>query len=260
VIGADQLQILFSRFAHVVAEDFEFVLLPGERPDVVCGSFLDLKTGQTTLLWRNQLGNLPPYTPGPDTLVVCFVANAEMGCHLALGWPVPKHILDLSPEFKCHVNGKGIPHRNQGLIGALHYFGLSTITPKRKDAMRDRIMEGWPFTPEEQKQVGAYCTGDTDDLSRLLLKLLSHIDLDIALHRGEAVAALARSEHLGVPVDMEIFSQLADKKTWRGIRDAMVPLVDVNGIYARDKQGEWHWNNARFEGRSNLANEYSAWC
>jgi hypothetical protein len=46
---------------------------------------------------------------------------------------------------------------------------------------------------------------------------------------------------------MEIFPQLADKKTWRELRDSMVPLVDVHGIYVRDKLGEWHWNNARFE-------------
>jgi len=84
-------------------------------------------------------------------------------------------------------------------------------------------------------------------LRLLLFKLLPHIDLPIALHRGEAVAALARSEHIGVPIDMEIFPQLADKKTWRELRDSMVPLVDVHGIYVRDKLGEWHWNNARFE-------------
>ena len=77
--------------------------------------------------------------------------------------------------------------------------------------------------------------------------MLPHIDLPIALHRGEAVAVLARSEHVGVPIDMEIFSQLADQKTWRQLRDSMVPLVDVHGIYVCDKSGEWHWNNARFE-------------
>jgi hypothetical protein len=77
--------------------------------------------------------------------------------------------------------------------------------------------------------------------------LLPKIDLPIALHRGEAVAALARSEHVGIPIDAEIFSQLSDKKTWREIRDSMVPLVDVHGIYIRDKRGEWHWNNVRFE-------------
>jgi hypothetical protein len=154
--------------------------------------------------------------------------------------------LDLSPEFKCLVNGKGIPRKNQGLIGALQYFGLSSIAPKRKDAMRERILKGWPFSAEEREQILAYCAEDVEALRKLLFKLLLHIDLDLALHRGEAVAALARSEHAGVPIDMEIFSQLADQKTWRDIRDAMVPLVDTAGIYVQDKDG-WHWNNAQFE-------------
>jgi hypothetical protein len=232
-------------FARVVLEDFEFIARPGSRPDVVCGVFHDLSTGQTLRLWRDQLVR-PPYDLGPDTLVVCFVANAEMACHLALGWPIPKNILDLSPEFKCLVNGKGIPRKNQGLIGALQYFGLSSIAPKRKDAMRERILKGWPFSVEEREQILAYCAEDVEALRKLLFKLLPHVDLDLALHRGEAVAALARSEHIGVPIDMEIFSQLADKKTWRDIRDAMVPLVDTAGIYVQNKDG-WHWNNAQFE-------------
>jgi hypothetical protein len=233
-------------FTHVILEDFEFISVPGERPDVVCMAFHDLDTGQTTRLTRDQLTDQPPYDIGPATLVVCFVANAEMTCHLSLGWPIPKAILDLSPEFKLHVNGKGIPRKNQGLIGALQYFGLDTIAPKRKDAMRERIMKGRPFTAEELEQILEYCAEDVEMLRLLLFALLSHIDLPLALHRGESVAALARSEHTGVPVDMEIFPQLADKKTWREMQDSMVPLVDVHGIYVQDKLG-WHFNIARFE-------------
>ena len=73
-------------FARVILEDFEFVSVPGERPDVVCGVFHDLDTGQTIRLGgqtaqlaRDQLTDRPTYDIGPDTLVVCFVANAEMG-------------------------------------------------------------------------------------------------------------------------------------------------------------------------------------
>jgi hypothetical protein len=129
----------------------------------------------------------------------------------------------------------------------LQYFGLSSITPKRKDAMRERIMNGWPFTAEEREQILDYCAEDVEMLQQLLLEMLPHIDLPLALHRGEFVGCLARSEHIGVPIDVEIFPQLADKKTWRELRDSMVPMVDVHGIYVCDKQGEWHWNNARFE-------------
>ena len=43
-------------------------------------------------LWRDQLGATPPFDVGPDTLFVCFVANAECACHLALGWPLPARL------------------------------------------------------------------------------------------------------------------------------------------------------------------------
>ena len=233
-------------FDDAIIEDAEFIAVPGERPDVVCLVFHSLRTGQTTRLWRDQLNDQLPYeTEG--TLVVSFVFNAEGTCHLSLGQPLPKKVLDLSPEFKRHVNGKGISRKNQGLIGALQYFGLDTIAPKRKDAMRERILKGWPFTAKEQKQILDYCAEDVDMLRQLFLAMLPHIDLPIALHRGEGVAALARSEHVGVPIDMEIYPQLADQKTWREIRDTMVPLVDVHGVYVCDKRGEWHFTVACFE-------------
>jgi putative ABC transport system substrate-binding protein len=91
-------------FARVILEDFEFISIPGERPDVVCMVFHDLNTGQTTRLWRDQLNDQLPYNGGSDTLVVSFVFNAEGVSHLSLGQPLPKNILDLSPEFKCQVN------------------------------------------------------------------------------------------------------------------------------------------------------------
>ena len=176
-------------FTRVILEDFEFISKPGERPDVVCMVFHDLSTGQTTRLWRDQLSDQLPYDGGDDTLVVSFVFNAEGSCHLALGQPMPKHILDLSAEFKCQVNGKGIPRKNQGLIGALQYFGLSSMAPKRKDAMRDRILRGWPFGAAEREQILSYCAEDVEALRKLLRALLPTIDLPIALHRGAAVAA-----------------------------------------------------------------------
>jgi len=73
LLARDLLDRLFARFPRVILEDFEFISAPGERPDVVCGAFLDLRTGQTTLLWRDQLDKLNgrlPYDDGPKTLVV----------------------------------------------------------------------------------------------------------------------------------------------------------------------------------------------
>ena len=51
----------------------------------------------------------PPYRTDGACLFVCFVANAECACHLALGWPLPQHVLDLSPAFRNLVNGRSTP-------------------------------------------------------------------------------------------------------------------------------------------------------
>ena len=54
-------------------------------------------------------------------------------------------------------------------------------------------------------------------------------------------------EHRGVPIDMEIFPELADKHAWTEVRDAMVPAIDAQyGVYVKDAGG-WHFNMERFE-------------
>jgi DNA polymerase family A len=238
--------VTLSDFDEIVLADFEFVSKPGERPDVVCLGARELRSGRTFRLWRDQLGAAPPYRVDARTLFVCFVANAELGCHLALGWPLPVSVLDLSPEFRCITNGRMTP-QGKGLLGALAYYGFNDLDAKRKDAIRTRIIQGWPFTAEEREQILLYVMSDTDALDRLLPKMLPEIDFDRALHRGEFVAASALMEHYGVPIDMEIFPQLADKDTWRTLRDAMVPAVDAQyGVYVRDSADNWAFNMERF--------------
>jgi DNA polymerase I len=63
----------------------------------------------------------------------------------------------------------------KGLIGALRYYGLRNIGPKKKDAMRERIMRGWPFTPDEKKAILAYCAEDVEALQLLLPRMLQEI-------------------------------------------------------------------------------------
>jgi Phage Terminase len=215
-------------FEEVWLHDFEFIAQPGEHPDVVCLVAHELRSGRTLRLWRDQLDAVPPYRTDRGALLVSFVANAECACHLALGWPLPARVLDLSPAFRNLTNGLPTPE-GKGLLGALRYYGFSNIDQKHKDAMRDRIMRGWPFTIEEQQKILRYCTGDVDDLARLLPKLMADPDFDlgVALYHSEFAAVSALMEHHGVPIDMEVFARLADKTTWRDVRDAMVPAIDA---------------------------------
>jgi hypothetical protein len=237
-------------FEEIWLHDFEFISRPGERPDVVCLVAPELRSGQTLRLWRNQLGPQPPYRSDSGVLFVSFVANAECACHLSLGWPLPARVLDLSPAFRNIVNGRTTPE-GKGLIGALRYYGLDAIGSKQKDTMRERIQKGWPFTPEEQQKILDYCQSDTDSLLRLLPKILSDPEfaLGIALYHGEFAAVSAGMEHRGVPINMEIFSQLTDSDTWRAVRDAMIPIIDAQyGVYARNAAGDWSFNHERFAG------------
>jgi DNA polymerase family A len=234
-------------FKQIWCADFEFVPKSGEHPDVVCLCAYEMRSGQTIRLWRDQLGTVPPYRMDAGALFVCFVANAELACHLALNWQLPVNVLDLSPEFRCIVNGRHVPE-GKGLLGALAYYKIPSIGGKRKAAMQNRVIAGWPFSVEEREQILDYCLEDTVALAALLPKILPKIDLPTALYRGASVAAAALMEHRGVPIDMNIFSQLQDKRTWAAVRDAMVPAIDAQyAVYTKDANGDWVFSSERFE-------------
>jgi hypothetical protein len=166
-------------FEEIWFHDFEFIAGPGERPDVVCLAAQELRSGRTVQLWRDELGKEPPYRTDSKVLFVNFVANAEMSCHLALGWPVPAKILDLNPAFRNVTSGRYTPE-GKGLIGLLRYYRLDAIDAKRKEAMQKRVLHGPPFTAEERQQIMAYCLSDAESLARVLPRILPEIDLGMA--------------------------------------------------------------------------------
>jgi DNA polymerase I len=172
---------------------------------------------------------------------------------------VPQRVLDLNPAFRNLVNGRHTPE-GKGLIGALRYYGLDAITAKHKDGMQKRVMAGPPFTAEERQRILNYCAGDTDALRRLLPKILAEpeFNLGVSLYHGEFAAVSALMEHRGVPIDMEVFSHLADEKIWREVRDAMVPAIDAQyGVYVRNAAGDWTFSMERFAAYT--AREGIAW-
>jgi hypothetical protein len=197
-------------FEEIWLHDFEFISKPGERPDVVCLVAHELRSGRILRLSRDQLVPQPPYRTDRGVLFVSFVANAECACHLALGWPMPAKVLDLSPAFRNLTNGRSTPE-GKGLVGALRYYGLDTIGAKKKDAMQKRVMQGWPFATDEFRGILDYCGSDVDALRRLLPTILAEpeFDLGVALYHGEFAAVSALMECRGVPIDMNVFRQLA---------------------------------------------------
>ena len=134
-------------YREIWAVDFEFEIGSGvgsgERPDPLCLCARELRSGRELRLWRNQFGSVPPYPTDADSLFLAYYASAELGCHLALEWPMPQRILDLFTEFRCGTNGLTVPAGNK-LIGALTALGLDTIgaTEKKKCKRRSGAARG----------------------------------------------------------------------------------------------------------------------
>jgi len=108
-----------SHYREIWCVDFEFRPAggrEGSRPDVICLVAQERRSGRTIRLRMDELGRYPPYPTDEGVLFVAYYASAEIGCHLALGWPVPLRILDLYVEHRNLTNGLT---RAAGLIDAL---------------------------------------------------------------------------------------------------------------------------------------------
>jgi hypothetical protein len=229
-------------FREAWAVDFEFTAPPGERPIPLCVVARELRTGRLMRTWLADGAPVsPPYPNGTDVLFVAYYASAELGCHLALDWPMPTRILDLFAEFRCLASGLSTPCGN-GLLGALAYFGLDALDAAEKESMRQLAMRGGPYVAEERRALLDYCQTDVDALARLFPVLLPKIvppSLDAAgrrkalgqaLLRGRYMAAAARMESNGVPLDVEALARLRDN--WDRIKGRLVAAVDASyGVY-----------------------------
>jgi len=233
---------MLDAFREIVLADFEFAVTPGNRPVPVCLVADELCSGRRFRLWQDQFGPAPPYATGRDVLFVAYYASAELGCHRALGWPMPERILDLFCEFSARTNGLDTPG-GKGLLGALAYFGLDSIGAVEKDEMRELVLKGGPWSETERTAILDYCESDVIALERLLPAMVPEIDLPRALLRGRYMAAAAAMEHAGTPIDvpmLELFRQ-----RWTDIQDQLIAEIDADYDV--------------FDGRTFKADRFATW-
>lgn len=224
---------MLDTFREVWLCDFEFHAPPGERPEPLCLVAREFRSGRTLRLWADELRRLavPPFSVDASTLFVAFYASAEFGCFRALDWPMPARVLDLFAEFRNHTNGIGTPSGNS-LLGALTYFGLDSFDAAEKDTMRQLAIRGGPFTDAERAALLDYCESDVVALAKLLRVMHSRIDWPRAILRGRYMTAAARIEWNGVPVDVELLSQL--RRHWKRVQGRLIQAVNADyGVFVR---------------------------
>ncbi|QGY03621.1 DNA polymerase I [Methylobacterium mesophilicum SR1.6/6] len=219
------------RYRQIWLVDFEFQVSAGERQYPICMVAQEFRSGRIIRMWRNELITLrqAPFDCGTDSLFVAFYNSAELNCFLALGWTFPACILDLYVEHRCSTNGISLPW-GDGLIGALACRRLTHIDVDEKDCMRRLIMDNSAWSAAEQVAILNYCQSDVTALEALLPQMVPELDLPQALLRGRYMAAAARMEWTGIPIDVPVYNQL--RASWEDIRTKLVADVDRDyGVY-----------------------------
>jgi len=212
-------------YREVWCVDFEFGAPPGERPEPRCMIARELRSGRTHRAWADELAAMPrpPFPIGNDSLFVAYYASAELGCFLAQGWTMPERVLDLYLEFRNMTNGLAVPC-GSGLLGAMEFFGLGGIDVAEKAEMRELALRGGRYSESEREALLDYCESDVLALLKLLPAMLPRIDLTRALLRGRYMAAVARMEWTGTPIDMDGLHRL--RENWSRIKGRLIRAID----------------------------------
>jgi DNA polymerase-1 len=222
---------MLSRFSEIWFVDFEFEAKDGECPRPICVVAREYFSRKVIRLFEEELWSRvgPPYGVGKESLVVGYFASAELGCHLALNWPLPVNVLDLYVEFRTLTNGLKLP-AGRSLSGALQYFGLDWVSSLVKDSMRQLALRGGPWNEEEKQALLVYCESDVTAVASLFDRMLPQIDLPRALLRGRSMKPVALMESAGIPVDVSAFVTL--RSNWKKIQDDLIAEMDRGfGVY-----------------------------
>src|SRR5206468_4087602 len=131
-------------------------------------------SGREYRMFQGEFPDKPPYDTGPRTLFLTFVASAEYGTHIALGWPLMQSMIDCSAEWRAQRNGLLTTGVHYDLLSVAQACGLQTITKDHKKDMRLRILRGG-LTLDDRPDVLDYCASDIGPLWQIFLSLLPGI-------------------------------------------------------------------------------------
>src|SRR5262249_39416136 len=126
----------------------------------------------------------------------------------------------------------------------LRYFCEDELDVTHKCDMRDRILQGPPFTEQERRDIVEYCEDDVHALARLVQHIVPTIrSLPHAMFRAKFQWVMAQAERRGTPMT-PVLNQ--SRHHWDGMRlDLVTELDRPFGIY-EIKDGQPHRRKDRF--------------
>lgn len=113
------------------------------------------------------------------------------------------------------------------LLAALVYRGLPHIDAVEKGAMRDLILNQTAWSDGEKHGILDYCASDVRALVVLFPRMAPSIDWPRALLRGQYMAAVARMERTGIPIDRRLHDAMV--KNWDNLKTGLI--TEVNAVF-----------------------------
>jgi DNA polymerase-1 len=216
-------------FNQIWVCDFGFISKEGERPKPICFVGTEFYSGETYKIWLEGVDkpHLPFDVKREDVAYCAYYSIAEFTCHLALNWDLPTNVLDLFSEYRIETNGY---LEKNGLLDACKKYGIPTISYEEKDRMRDRILQGTPYSDTEKTEILGYCETDVIATTELFRSMESILDTPRALYRGQYMVCNAIMEHNGIPLDKPTLDKMIE--FWEVIKIRLIKDVDADfGFY-----------------------------
>ena len=204
------------RFERVYLHDWEWMPVPGEQARHPLSLVVhELVSRQTWKFCGDGLLGLRgrcPFDTGPCSLWVSTHGTGDLQCFLTLEWPLPTHVVDTFPEFRCETNGKFADRSRSAKAGQLdmaRYYGVPAMSQKTKELGRQHGMAE-PRSATEWERLVAYNIGDVRDLTALFVGMHEKgaIIPDRALLNGRYLKAAAMIEWTGIPFDVETHDRI----------------------------------------------------
>jgi DNA polymerase family A len=228
----DEWRRRFDAIWHV---DFEYRQDRNYQPVPVCCYAVEQYTGQEIELWQDRLAvcRRAPWDTGPRSVTVAYASNAELSCFLQLNWPFPVHVIDVYVEVIAAINGNDAmwaQKKRPSLLEALSLYGIDYgMEASEKDRIRNLILSKTNYTPDERRDIQNYNREDVVATLELLQRMGPAIDLERSLFRGRYMAAVARMERCGLPVDSVYLDQLRDN--WQRVQLHYIAKHDDLHLY-----------------------------
>ncbi len=227
-------------FEEVWCVGFAFLRDSGELPQPLCLVAHELLSGRHTEVNTAELMVLdsPPYSTGDQCLLVAFGAIDALHCCRRLGWPMPRHLLDLHAEFRVVTNGVLHPD-TAWLHGACVHYSLRYMAAGLKEQIEPAERDGFGYSQSVSTML-EHCSGDVAALADLYQAMVPTIHWSQALLRGRYMKALAQVEAKGLPIDLEALARF--RRGWTRLRYQLILDLDaMTGCYCDNR-----FNSQRF--------------